>query len=592
MNSKIFSLKNLVIYLIFSSTVNAAGDSSSISASSASQPQETFRYPTPFKYPQTRFKTEVEKKKEAVIEEKIELTEKGAPRMKVRGFRIVGIDEDFEHGISQKIIDELVKQKAEDMLKAEASKGFTVSMFETITSTISRYYRYQGYILARAYIPEQTINDGIVQINIVEGFLDQVVYNNNRLYSDQQLTKAFDPKIGQSVFKENVEQVLFDLNNYPGLRANMIFGPGLKPGSSAIQLNVIETPSTTALSVDNYGSTFTGEYRYRIQHSRNNMFGQADKLDLNLILTASPANSLYYDVFYDQKYALFGLPLRVGGGLKINSFDIGGNLSDLGINGDSSVIFGQAKYIYSQTRDEQITFTGGLHLKSSESKVQSTLDSKDNLTVITLAGDYAGRSWSSSDVFQTLNVTLSIGLPEFLGSMDSNGNEQSGRQGGSDAFAGGDFTKVAFNYTRTHFLSPLESLNFTFKGQLSSDLLSTTEQYSLGGVNSVRAYPVAESLMDKVYVGSVEWFIKTAPETSIFGLQDLKFSLFYDLAKGSLNDPLTNDVASVSYSGFGGSVEINPYKNAALKMSIGFITGDDETGEQSLPFYLNFTHAF
>ena len=187
-------------------------------------PKEEFRYPEPFSYPKTAPPPEVE--------QKLEQVEKDAPRMLVRGFRITGVKDNPELGITQQAVEQRVKQAAEQMVASVASQGFTISMFETITSTVARFYRERGFFLARAYIPEQTVNDGIVQINIVEGFLDQVIYNGNNLYRDEQLNEVFEPLIGKSVFKPDIEEALFALNNYPGLSSSMVFGPGLKPGSA------------------------------------------------------------------------------------------------------------------------------------------------------------------------------------------------------------------------------------------------------------------------------------------------------------------------------------------------------------------------
>ncbi len=545
-------------------------------------PKEQFKYPKPFVYPNTSPPPEVEQKLEEV--------EKGAPRMRVKGFRIIGIDENIEIGITQQAIEQLVKESAEEMVATVATKGFSISMFEQITSAVARYYRERGYFLARAYIPEQTVNDGIVQINIVEGFLDQVLFSGNSLYKSEQLEPLFEPLIGESVFKPQIEQALFTLNDYPGLSTNMVFGPGLKPGSAAVQLNVSEMSSTNTFMLDNAGSIYTGENRWRYNHKSNNLFGQADLLDVNLILTTSPPNSNYFEASYQQP--VIDQRFMAGGDLSLNIFDVGGTLSDLGINGESRDIHGFMRYLHSRNRTEKLTATAGVHLKSSVSKVRSTLDSEDKLTVLYLSGDYAGTSWSSSGAYQTANITLSLGLEDFLGSMDSNGNENSGRAGGSGDFAGGGFSKIAFSYSRIQPISELNSLMFSFRGQMSSDLLTSLEQFSLGGPDTIRAYPVAEALMDEAYLFSVEWMAYASPDIPQTLLKNLRLSVFYDYAVGSQNDPLLNEIESVSFSGFGGSAQMEPYDQFELKISLAFDLGDEPSDNMSLPFYFSVKYDF
>lgn len=545
-------------------------------------PKEQFRYPTPFRYPDTKQPPEVQKKLDDV--------EMDAPLMKVKGFRIVGVDENIAEEITQESIEALVKIKAEQMVTGIASNGFSISMLDEITTTVANYYRKHGYILARVYIPEQTVDDGIVQINIVEGFLDQIVFKGNSLYSDQQLTDVFQPLIGKSVFKPEIEETLFALNDYPGLSSNMIFGPGLKPGSAAIQLNSTEIPSTTRFTFDNFGSFYTGENRWRLNHRKHNLLGQADLIDLNLILTTNPANSQYMDVTYAQP--VINHNILAGGSLSLNSFDVGGNLTDLGITGESRDLHGFMRYQFSRNRAEKLSATSGLHLKSSVSKVQDTVDSEDKLTVLYLSGDYAGTSWSSSGAYQTANVTLSLGLESLLGSMDGNGNENAGRLGGSGAFAGGGFTKLEFSYSRLSKITALQSLLFSFRGQKSSDLLTSLEQISLGGPYTARAYPVAEALMDEAYLFTAEWIFFASPDFVQTYLNKLQISVFYDFAKGSQNDPLKNETESVSFSGLGSSIKIEPYDNFKLNVTLAFDMGDEPSDTMTLPFYMSVIYDF
>jgi hemolysin activation/secretion protein len=281
-----------------------------------------------------------------------------------------------------------------------------------------------------------------------------------------------------------------------------------------------------------------------------------------------------------------------GGGLSLNSFDVGGNLSGLGINGESKDIYGFMRYQFSRSRTEKKSATAGIHLKSSSSNVRSTLDSEDKLTVLYLSADYAGTSWSSSGAYQTANLTLSLGLEDFLGSMDGNGNGTSGRIGGSGQLAGGGFTKLEFSYSRAQKMSALQTLLFSFRGQLSSDLLTSLEQFSLGGPDTVRAYPVAEALMDQAYVFSVEWLAYASPDFQRGLLNKMQLSVFYDYASGTQNDPLQNEIESVSLSGFGGSIQIEPYKKFRVKAIMAFDLGDEPSDNMTLPFYISVNYDF
>ncbi|MFT5598232.1 MAG: hemolysin activation/secretion protein [Chitinophagales bacterium] len=516
-----------------------------------------------------------------------------APRMQVRGFRINGVMPHEKSGINLASIEQMVRTKALELVAGEASQGFTLSMFEAINVAIGRYYREKGFFLARAYIPAQKIENDIVTINIVEGYIDQILISGNRLYSDEQLDELFLPLQGEAIFLDNVENAVFIANDYPGMNATVMFGPGLEPGSAAMVVNVEEEETDGYITFDNYGSAFTGENRLRGNYQLYNLLGNADRLDLNAILTLRPQNSVYYDVAYQQP--LLDNRYLVGGSYNTNQFEIGGErLADLQISGTSAILRGFMTRIISRGRSARITTTADLSLKSAESQVFDTLVSEDKLSVIGLAANYAGTSWSwpGLGVYQQMNAKLSIGLPGFLGSLDSEGNALSGRQGRVEGNAGGDFTKLNLDYLRISRLTEFQSLLLRFSGQVSSDLLTSLEQFSLGGPDTVRAYPVAEALVDNAWLFSAEWQADASPETPQTWLNKLQFSIFYDYATGKLNDPFTNVISSVALSGLGFGIQVEPFNKFTAKMQYAFVLGDEPQDNQSSPFYFRLQYDF
>jgi hemolysin activation/secretion protein len=191
-----------------------------------------------------------------------------------------------------------------------------------------------------------------------------------------------------------------------------------------------------------------------------------------------------------------------------------------------------------------------------------------------------------------MNAKLSIGLPGFLGSLDSDGSALSGRQGKIKGNAGGDFTKLNLDYLRISRLTEFQSLLLSFSGQVSSDLLTSLEQFSLGGPDTVRAYPVGETLVDKAWLFSAEWQADVSPETPQPWLNKLQLSIFYDYATGKLNDPFTNVISSVALSGIGFGIQVEPFNEFTAKMQYAFVLGDEPQDNQSSPFYFRLQYDF
>jgi hemolysin activation/secretion protein len=506
-----------------------------------------------------------------------------APRMLLKGFEIYGVTDHPDRDITLDKVRQLIADETKSMIPEGNQRLFTIAMFENIAQAITRYYRQRGYFLARAYIPEQKVKNGIVKLKVVESFLDQVVFDGNTLYDDETMSILFEDLIDQPVYITDVEDALYKLNDYPGLTASAVFGPGTEPGSAAIVMRTEEVSSYNLISVDNYGSAFTGENRVLYRHTSNNLFGQADLLAFNLMTSFSPANNQYADVLYVQP--VFRSLFKVGGGLRYNIFTVGEELEDLDINGESIILNGFIDYKVLHTKLDQFSLITDLSYKIATSKVVDTVAAEDKLTVIRLDAIYSGVDrwlWVAS---HEASASFTFGTSDVLSTQDAAGNVVTGR-------GEGGFSKINLAYSRLQPTFDLQSLLFRFQTQISSDLLSSLEKYSLGGPYNVRAYPVAEILVDKAFFTSFEYILTASPEVRQTWLNNLQLSVFYDYATGELNDPLINELASTTLSGFGIGVQVEPFNMFRVRLDLASATGDEPSDLQTLPFYLSMEYRF
>ena len=577
----VFTLVFFSIIFLINNTAYSAGIPDAITPGGA-MPQIS-NEPEPFVYPT------IERPAMPVAPSYID-EDPDAPRMLLKGFKIYGVTDHPEHDITLEKIRQLIAAETASMIPAGNQRLFTVAMFENIANAITRYYRSRGYFLARAYVPEQKVKNGIVKLQIVESFLDQVVFDGNELYDDETMEVLFEDLIGKPIYITDIESALYKLNDYPGLTASAVFGPGTQPGSAAIVMRTDETPSYNSISVDNYGSAFTGENRVLFRHTSNNLFGQADLLTFNVMTSFAPANNQYADVLYVQP--VFKSLFKVGGGARYNTFKVGEQLEDLNINGESIIVNGFIDYKVKHTKLDQFSLVADLSLKNATSKVVDTVAAKDKLTVVRFDAFYSGIDrwiWTAS---HEASASISIGLADFLGSMDSSGDGLSGRRGGSGARAGGDFTKINLAYSRLQPTFTLQSLLFRFQAQFSSDLLTSLEQYSLGGPYNVRAYPIAEVLVDNAIFTSFEYILTASHDIKQTWLNRLQLSVYYDYARGDLNDPLVNEPDSATLSGLGIGLQVEPFNKFRARIDFATAMGDEPSDLQSLPFYFSMEYRF
>ena len=119
------------------------------------------------------------------------------------------------------------------------------------------------------------------------------------------------------------------------------------------------------------------------------------------------------------------------------------------------------------------------------------------------------------------------------------------------------------------------SSTILFKNQLqvSSNVLTATEQYQIGGIINVRGYPSAELVGDNGFSSSVEWYFPPyiipkdlkIPYTKTTFYDAVRIVAFYDYGMVHLRTPGPSEKKFNQLSDFGWGVRFNLPKNLSLK---------------------------
>ena len=434
--------------------------------------------------------------------------------------------------------------------------GFTVGQMQLVADAVTDYYRARGFILAKAYVPAQAVQDNNVVINIVAGTLGQVTFDGNNRYSSEILQKPFDPLLHKPLLFESVESALLEVMEYPGLEVSASFRPGQEEGTTELNLKVEkESLVDFMLSLDNYGSVYTGEYRGRADVSFNNPTGGADTLTGFLLDAFSPNNTLYGGLLYERPLPFADYTLGLG--YNKNTFDVGKELEVLEISGTTENYDLYVERSIIKTRKLDLATKLDFSRKNAAVKFKDDVRGEDDLSVLSAAVLYNAIDTLAGGGINIANFSVSNGFGGFLGAMDAHNDQDASRTGASGDKAGGSFFKVNMQYSRLQRLWPDVSALVRLEGQWSNDLLVSIEQYSLGGPNSVRAYPQAEVVRDSGYFTALE-LIFNAPgfsdQPAFFNKkwgELLQFSMFIDYARGTLNDPLPGENEKETLSGAG-----------------------------------------
>ncbi len=488
--------------------------------------------------------------------------------------------------------------------RAENEDGFTLDELRDISKEITQRYRRAGLMLAQAVIPEQTVVDGAVTIQVLEGTLERVVTEGNRRYADTRLETPFKALVGQPVQKDRVEAALLSLNDFPGLETSGIFTPGEKVGTTDLILKVRRERRVEAgVWLDNYGTQYTGKERARLNVRVDNPSGMADQVSLDVLAKNSDKQNLFGALNY--RHALGAhpkLPWRASGdafgiGISRSDFAMGGDLADLKIAGVSLAASGYVERHFIRSR--RLNLYGHLDFSRMSSTVDSSDDrlGQDELSVF---GMEVGADGTERRIRGNTQAVLRFdqGVAGVLGAMEEN-DPQASRQGGSDDHtgagdhAGGNFTKVSLRLSQLVAFNRYVSLLARVEGQASNDLLTSFEQMSLGGPNNVRAYAPSTNLIDSGLFGTVEVSLNAAPVVNrkVHIGDIVQASVFLDLAKGELNEPLPNEAKRVTLKGAGIAVQYQRSRASGFNARVDAAAPID--GEDNKPvFYLSLGYRY
>lgn len=376
-------------------------------------------------------------------------------------------------------------------------RGVTVGMVETVADTITRYYRERGFILAKAYIPEQRVRDGVVTLTLLLGNLGEVNVLNNKHYKEKTLQSIFKPVLGKPVTASNIEERLYFVNDLPGMSAQAYFEPGTQVGDTRLNINTVrEQRFAGNVRIDNHGSESTGEYRLYADGYWHNPGGYGDQLHIGILGTFEPSNSYYGSIHYGVP--LFSPRAKFTFGGSTNDF-VSDSLTGVTLTGKSVVYDATLNYILRRSRVKNLSS----ELRFSE--VTSEIEEKEGR--LPLAEGELDDTVRNLDLVFNFDVLL---------------ERWRGMHQGGVRLTYGDFVKgrnyrqdenplsLSFNYSLIKFAKvPFSNANSRIQtriaGQYSETSLPSTSQFSLTGPTKLRAFDINQYNADSgAYVG-VDW---------------------------------------------------------------------------------------
>ncbi|WP_235201078.1 ShlB/FhaC/HecB family hemolysin secretion/activation protein [Pseudomonas syringae] len=385
--------------------------------------------------------------------------------------------------IELKGADSLSPKERDQLIKPYAGKCLGVAQLNNLLKAITDHYIDKGLVTTRAYLPQQDLSKGDLQVLVIEGKLEKLRSDASSGVSDRELAMTFPGREGDLVNLREIEQMVDQLNRLPSNQAQMELTPGQAVGGSDVVVkNTPQKPWRANLSRNNDGQRSTGEQQWNAGLDWDSPLGLADQLSLR------GGHDAISDHQQTSRNGLLSYSLPWGwwtfsylySESEYRSKGRGDGFSFKQTGDSQNHQFRAERVIHRDSVSKTSLNTGLAYLRTNNYINDAKLGPSSNHITEAQFGINHGRRAGSAF------VNIDLGMQQGIGALDAQGDHDSG-PGQPDA----RYRK----YTGTvSYLHPFrlfgESLTFTSlaTGQRSEDVLFSPQRLSLGGSSSVRGY--------------------------------------------------------------------------------------------------------
>ncbi len=457
-------------------------------------------------------------------------------------------------------------EKAIGPLGAEGRNVSLAELFQA-RSAITDYYTSRGYITSGAFIPPQKLQDGVVEIRVLEGSLEDIrVTGLNRLnpgYISSRIAIATKAPLNRDRLLQALQ--LLQLNPLvASISAEL--SAGSRPGTSLLEVKVTEARSAFAtFTVDNQRVPSVGSVRGELLGTELNLLGFGDAINLSFTKTQG-SNAL--DFSYTVPLSPYETTVSFSAGFS-NSKVIEAPFDVLDIQSGSYYLELTGRQPIIRTPTQELAL--GLTLSTRRTKTTFLEDrlpfpspgaDVEGITkeaVIRLFQEYTTRS--SQSVF-AVRSQFNLGV-EALGATVNESPPDT------------HFFSWRGQAQWVRLLAPDTILLVRGDVQLSDRPLLPIEQFGIGGVLSVRGYRQDLLLTDNGVFASIETRIPILrlPQQQALVL----FTPFVDFGRGWNNQPIPDpDPGTLVSTGFGFCLQISNNFNAQIIFGFPLVKVDTQ----------------
>lgn len=420
--------------------------------------------------------------------------------------------------------DILSLRQRTQLLQPFIGQCLTASDLNRLLSDITHAYLKRGYVTTRAYLPPQDLQDGVLQIQVIEGRLESI--DGGDLSSALETSMSSPAKVGERLNLRELEQLIDQLSRLPSRQVSMELAPGDEVGGSHVVLQGQRLkPWRVALNRHNDGQRSTGEQQWGLNFVWDSPLGLADQLSLRGsgdTVSDQYKHSATHGLSYSLPYGWWTFNYFYNHSYYRTQTQAQG--FSFVLDGVSTTQALSAERILHRDAVSKTAFSVGLnHLRSRNYLDNQRLDVSSQRLTEQQFGINHGRRIGSAF------VNFDLGYQRGIGALDA---QRAGRPQGWEPVARYNKYTVTASYLQPfQLLGERFSFDSVFSAQRSEDVLFSPQRFSLGGLYSIRGFKEQSVTGDSGYylrnqlrwtrpVG-LEWLRPVVQEYSLTAAYDM-----------------------------------------------------------------------
>jgi len=363
------------------------------------------------------------------------------------------------------------------------NRPVTLADLYGVRDAITAKYRNDGYVLSQAVVPAQRIRNGVVRLEVVEGYVDEVIVQGearDRLGLLERMGGKI--KASRPLRMADMERYVLLADDLPGVAVKTVLEASPDtPGASRLTLTLERTPLNGSLTLDNRGTRSVGPMQATGVVSVEDQLGLFERTTAQGILTPQIRELRFLDLAQGVPVDAEGTMLTYG--VRRSWSKPGDSVRPLEL--DSLTSSARIGLSHPFLRSRARTLRGDLSFTVRDSRTTALGDplSQDRLRI--LAAELA---YDVSDAWDGVNlVTLQASKGLDILHSSRSGSANLSRAGGRS-----DFRKVNLIAQRNQKLGEDHVLVLAGEAQYSPDQLLSAEEFGIGGKAYGRAFDASE----------------------------------------------------------------------------------------------------